>query len=112
MPDNGVVTARVGGWSAPLGTKRTVNALGASIAYRLEPVADAQRFPALLTELWRGRLAPARADAALLELETVRRELSALPADKAVWSVSDLRKQSDAGEPVNRAAKSLADYFV
>jgi len=112
VPDARPVVARVGRWSMTLGTQRTVNALGASIAYRLEPAAGAKRFPALLAELWRGRLAPARADAALIELDTVQRELAALPAEKAVWSVSDLRRQSDAGEPVDRSAKSLAEYFV
>jgi hypothetical protein len=112
MPEARPVVARVGAWGMPLGTQRSVNALGATIAYRLEPQADAQRFPALLTELWRGRLAPSRADAALVELDIVQRELAALPAEKAVWSVSDLRKQSDAGESVNRGARSLAEYFV
>ena len=106
------VVARVGTWSVVLGSQRIVNALGASIVYRLEPSNSAQRFPLLLTELWNGRLAAGRAAAALAELETATRELSALPPDRAVWSVSDLRRRDDSSEPVDHAARSLADYFV
>jgi hypothetical protein len=112
MPSDKPVVARVGSWSRTLGSQRIVNALGASIAYRLEPQADAQRFPALLVDLWRGRLPASKADAALAELEVVQRELAALPASKAVWSVSDLRRIDDTQLPVNHAAASLADYFV
>lgn len=106
------VVARVGDWSAVLGPVRIVNALGASIVYRLEPANGAQRFPVLIAEVLNGRLAPERADAALAELETAARDLATHPKEHAVWSISDLRRVDDTAEPVNHVAQSLGAYFV
>ena len=106
------VRARVGTWSAELGPVHIVNALGATISYRLEPEADPRRFPAVLNGLFNGRLEPGAAGAAVAELETIARELAQLPAERAVWSVRDLRRQDDTGEPVNHSARHLGEYFL
>lgn len=103
---------RVGSWSAELGNPHLFDGLNATLAYRLEPDATATRFPALLEELWAGRLTPERADAALAELETAARELCALGPERVVWSIEDLRRIDSPDVPVNLAATTVADYFV
>lgn len=106
------VRVRVGDWSAELAPVHIVNALGATISYRLEPEADPRRFPAVLNGLFNGRLEPGAAGAAVAELETISRELAQLPPERAVWSVQDLRRRDDSDEPVNHAAHHLGEYFI
>lgn len=106
------VKARVGDWSAELGPVHIVNALGATISYRLEPETDARRFPAVLNGLFNGRLEAGAAASAATELETISRELAQLPPERAVWSVQDLRRRDDSAEPVNHSARHLGEYFI
>lgn len=106
------VRARVGLWTARLGPRGIVEALRATIVYRLEPESVPRRFPAVAAELWGGRLEPERAAAALGEIEEIARELGALPTARAVWSLRSLRRIDDSGLPVDHAAENLRDYFV
>lgn len=104
--------ASVGDWSAELAPAHVLDALFATISYRLEPNGWASRFPAVLEHLQAGRIDPDRADQALLELQCVARELATLPSDRVVWDLRDLRRRDDASEAVNRQAPSAHAYFV
>lgn len=89
-----------------------MEALFATISYRLEPDGWASRFPMLLDRLHEGRLDATSADQALAELDLVSAELRRLPVDRVVWSMHDLKKRDDAGEPVRRGAANAFEYFV
>ncbi len=89
-----------------------VEALFATISYRLEPDGRATRFPVVMDSLYPGRLTAQDAPAALLELGHIEAGLKALPPERAVWSFTDLRRMDDSGQPVNHAAKNLYEYFI
>ncbi len=71
-----------------MGKPDTVHAFFSSVSANLEATWGA-RFPALMAELYQGRLANARAGVALAELETARREMATLPASAVVWDAAD-----------------------
>jgi len=103
---------RVGSQTYDLGPPAIIDGLFATISYRLEPDGRGSRFPTLMRLVFAGRMSPADAPAASRELEEVEGGLAALPPDRAVWSLSDLRRRDDSRLPVNRAAHSVRDYFV
>ncbi|MBV9657922.1 MAG: hypothetical protein JO295_07410 [Verrucomicrobia bacterium] len=97
-----------------LASPPVLDAFFATVSYRLEPDGWGTRFPITLDYLHAGRLGPAEAAAAQAELETIARELRALPARKAVWDYQDTRPRAvPPGFPgVNPAAENLDAYFV
>jgi hypothetical protein len=84
----------------------------ATVSYRLEPNGRGSRFPLIMNRLFAGWLAPSDALAAARELEEIEAGLVALPADRVVWSLSDLRRRDDRQLPVNHRAANARDYFV
>ncbi len=107
------VTIRLGpGRSFELATDAVLEAFFATVSYRLEPDGWATRFPLTLDHLRAGTLGPAESAGTVAELETIGRELRALPVRKAVWDYQDTRPCADHGQPVNAGAGNLHDYFV
>jgi TPR repeat protein len=102
---------RVGSQSYDLGPSPVADGFFSSLSYRLEPNGRGTRFP-LIMGIYAGSMKPSAADAASRELQDAERELSALAPDRAVWSLSDLRRRDDSRLPVNHAAHNLCDYFV
>src|SRR5215470_4756251 len=95
-----------------LGPKTMLEALFATITYRLEPDGRGSRFPMVMKRLYSGRLRPSEIPGAVRELEAIESELTGLPADRAIWSLSDLRRRDDRELPVNHRATNVRDYFV
>ena len=81
-----------------------------TVAYQLEKEGWGSRFPALLGELYRGRLASDRVPEARRELETIRQELGELPPDARVYDYDDPNRETP--WPVPPGAGSLADTFL
>ncbi len=81
-----------------------------TIAYRLEPDGWGSRFPALMKELYNGRLALDRVPDAQRELETVRAELAERPPEQRVFAYEDPERETP--WPVPPGAESLADCFL
>ena len=107
-----VVTMMSGAGDVPLAPDDVLEALFATISYRLEPNGWASRFPTVLDRLHEGRLDVASADAALSELELISAELKKLPADRVVWSMRDLARKDDSRHPVRRDARNAYEYFI
>jgi hypothetical protein len=103
---------RVGGQTYDLGPPIVIDGLFATITYRLEPDGRGTRFPTVMNRLYAGRLSPSEAPAAFQELREIEDRLTTLTPDRAVWSLSDLRRRDDSQLPVNRFARHLGDYFV
>lgn len=95
-----------------LAPAEVIEALFATISYRLEPQGRATRFPNVIDSLYAGRLDSKDAPAALIELGHIEAGLKALPPDRAVWSFTDLRRIDDSDRPVNHAATNLYEYFI
>jgi 2,3-bisphosphoglycerate-dependent phosphoglycerate mutase len=81
-----------------------------TVGYQLEKEGWGSRFPALVRELYGGRLAAERVPEARRELETIRRELSELPPDARVYDYDDPNRETP--WPVPPGASSLADSFL
>jgi hypothetical protein len=81
-----------------------------TIAYRLEPDGWGSRFPALMKELYAGRLPLDRVPEAQRELETVLAELGQRPPEERVFAYEDPERPTP--WPVPPGAQSLADCFL
>ena len=81
-----------------------------TVAYRLEPDGWGSRFPALMKELYSGRLPLERVPDAQRELETVGAELAQHPPEERVFAYEDPERPTP--WPVPPGARSLADCFI
>jgi 2,3-bisphosphoglycerate-dependent phosphoglycerate mutase len=81
-----------------------------TVAYQLETAGWGSRFPALLGELYRGRLPAARVAEARSELGTIRQELAELPPDARVYAYEGPNRETP--WPVPPGASTLADCFL
>jgi 2,3-bisphosphoglycerate-dependent phosphoglycerate mutase len=81
-----------------------------TIAYQVEKEGWGSRFPALVGELYRGRMPAERVPEARRELETIRRELSELPPEARVYDYDEPNRETP--WPVPPGAGSLADCFL
>jgi 2,3-bisphosphoglycerate-dependent phosphoglycerate mutase len=101
-------TVEVAGRRTELAASDIVQALFGTISYRLEPEGRGSRFPVVILGLYGGRLMPEEMLAALAELDVIANDLKALPQDRAVRSLKEL-KPFRAG---NGSANSLYEYFL
>jgi hypothetical protein len=104
---------RVGGQTYDLGPSEMVDGLFATISYRLEPDGRGSRYPIVMNRLYAGvAMSPSDAPAAKRELQEIDARLAALPPDRVVWSLSNLRRRDDTLLPVDHAARNVRDYFI
>jgi 2,3-bisphosphoglycerate-dependent phosphoglycerate mutase len=81
-----------------------------TIAYRLEPDGWGSRFPALMKDLYAGRLAPRRFPEAREELAAVRVGLTGRPPEERVFAYEDPGRPTPWDVPPG--ATSLAGCFL
>jgi hypothetical protein len=81
-----------------------------TVAYQVEREGWGSRFPALMKELYMGRLPKDRVPAAHRELDEVRARLSALPPSERVYSYDEPNLPTPWDVP--RGATTLADCFL
>jgi Immunity protein 70 len=81
-----------------------------TIAYQLESDGWGSRFPALMDELYAGRLPVDRVPEARTELATIDAELLQLPPEARVFDYDDPNRPTP--WPVPPGAESLADCFL
>ena len=89
-----------------------LDALFATISYRLEPDGLSTRFPLTMTQLRFGRLDPAKSGEAAVELDAIARELKAMPIQRVVRDIANPQPVNAATMPVNRQASNVYDYFI
>jgi hypothetical protein len=81
-----------------------------TVAYQVEREGWGSRFPALMKELYMGRLPKQRVPAARAELEEVRARLSELAPSERVYSYDEPNLPTPWGVPPG--ATTLADCFL
>jgi hypothetical protein len=81
-----------------------------TIAYQLETDGWGSRFPALMNDLYTGRLPVDRVNEARAELTTIEAELRQLPPEARVFDYDDPNQPTP--WPVPPGAESLADCFL
>jgi hypothetical protein len=106
----GRVDLHVGNTMLALGQDDFVHSFFSTVAYQLEKEGWGSRFPALMKELFRGRLPKDHVPQARVELEQVRDELSRLPPEARVYTYDDPNRPTP--WPIPPGASSLADCFL
>ena len=87
-----------------------LHSLFSTIAYQVEREGWGSRFPALMKELYMGRLPKERVPQARDELQQVRQELSKLPPEARVYNYDEPNQPTP--WPVPPGATTLADCFL
>ena len=101
------------GKTVPLASPRIVDALFATISYRLEPQGRGSRFPFVMNRLYSGVLDPPELPAALAELGLIVGELRKLPANQAISSLARMVPfRPQPGDQVNPRAASVFDLLI
>jgi 2,3-bisphosphoglycerate-dependent phosphoglycerate mutase len=108
MASSNNTTIEFAGRRTELAAPDIVQALFATISYRLEPQGRGTRFPVIILGLYGGQLNPEEMLAAIAELDVIANDLQALPLERAVRSMKDLTPFR-AG---NGGAASLFEYFL
>lgn len=103
---------KIGSIITEVGTADFLHAFFSTVSYRLEPGGWGSRFPALMNELFQGRIEAASANTALKELDTIQSELKEFMPGKVVWDIYDLKATPPWGNSISDQITSLSNYFV
>ena len=95
-----------------LGSASFLKAFFSTVVLQLEGGRWGSKYPIIMRELYGGRLAYDRADAALSELEQLRAALSTLAPDRVVWDFENLSAKPPWGSAISQEIKSMDAYFV
>jgi len=102
----------VGDYAFEVGSADFLQSFFSTVAVRAEQGHWGSKFPVLMEALYSGLL---RAEAILqarIELEGVRRALSAFKPSEVVWDAADPSALPPWGDLISPTITSLADYFV
>ncbi|MFF3026457.1 Imm70 family immunity protein [Microbacterium sp. NPDC057944] len=106
------MSLRVGPIAYPIGTAAFLGAFFDTITVRLESGARGTRFPHLATLYQAGSLEATHVDAAIAELDLVRRGLRQLPPSAVVWDIDDPTAAPPWGHVIAPTITDLANYFI
>lgn len=82
-----------------------------TIAYNLEKKNWGSRFPAIMDDLYQGKVDYCNIDVAKKELLEIKDELKGIPANKVVWDIDDMSKSPPWGTNISSDIKNLSNYF-
>jgi hypothetical protein len=85
-----MVGLRVGPIYYVLGSSDFVHSFFSTIAYRLENNEWGSRFPIVMNGLYRKEVDYKECKKLLIELRSIKKELSKLSPDKIIWDIEDL----------------------
>jgi 2,3-bisphosphoglycerate-dependent phosphoglycerate mutase len=107
-----MVVLRVGKKSFEIGAASFLKSWFSSIDVRLERENWGSRFPAIMRELYGGRLRSSRVQSAANELELITQEFALHPPSDVVWDFENRSAQPPWGTAISAHITSLANYFV
>lgn len=93
-----------------VGDESFLHSFFSTVAYQLESEGWGSRFPAMMKDLYKGRLPSGRADEALTELAVIRRELDQLRPEARVFEYENPNKPTP--WPVPPGAATLVGCFL
>lgn len=94
------------------GSSAFLKAFFSTVFLRLEGADWGTVYPAIMRELYTGRLTHERAKEALKELKQIRGKLSQLGPGEVVWDFENRDARPPWGDEINSEIRSMADYFV
>lgn len=83
-----------------------------TIEIRLTKGFFGKKYPAILTDLYSGKLTIDKFEKAEKELEDIRKRLKKYKPSKVVWDKDDLTKQPPWGNNISPDITDLSNYFV
>ncbi|WP_060480060.1 Imm70 family immunity protein [Pseudomonas monteilii] len=95
-----------------IGSSEFLYCFFSTIAVNLEPAGWGSRFPAIMKGLYSGKLPSSDAEAALIELRSIKFELSKISPKNVVWSYEDRDIPPPWGNDISKDITSLENYFV
>lgn len=95
-----------------IGAASFLHSFFSTVAYNLEGGNWGTRFPAIMNELYQGKLTNANVPNAKAELNTIESELKDLSPDKVIWDMEDLAKQPPWGTNISNQITDLSNYFI
>lgn len=96
----------------PIGPPELLQSFFSTVAYHLEHRQWGSRFPAIMKELYSGKLAPENVDQAIAELTTIQEELKNLQPNQVIWDFNDLTAPPVFGKYANKNAINLSDFYL
>ena len=102
----------VGFYYYSIGSTDFLHSFFSTVAVNLEGGKWGSRFPALMNNLYQGKLPVEKTDIAIEELTCIRDELKNFTPDKVVWDIEDLSKQPPWGNNISEDITDLSNYFV
>ena len=106
------VAIRNGRVFTQVGPAAILHGLFSTISHNLEPDGWGSRFPAVMNDLYRGRLDPPQMAAALIELQLIARELQETPVSRVVWDIERPDAPPSPHYTLGATATNAADFFV
>ena len=107
-----MVSFRVGCMMYEIGTASFLHSFFSTVAYRLENNRWGSKFPVIMNELYQGKLSFENVPAAKEELTQIKKALTKLSPNKAIWDIEDLSKQPPWGDNISEEISSLGNYFI
>ena len=96
----------------PVGHGDFLHSFFSTVAHNLENGKWGSRFPAVMNELYGGKLRQEHIDKAIAELNIIEKELQKFSPDQVVWDIDDLSKQPPWGNNISKDITDLSNYFV
>ncbi len=106
------VGIRVGNIVAEIGAASFMHSFFSTISVHCEPKGWGTRFPALMNELYQGRLPADRAAVALSELSDAKAILDKLSPKAVVWDIENRSAKPPWGTNIAPTITSLGNYFI
>jgi 2,3-bisphosphoglycerate-dependent phosphoglycerate mutase len=105
------VSVRVGSTSYLIGSDEFFHAFFSTIAIRAEEGEWGSKYPAIMRELYGGRLRADRAPDALRELSAIAEAFGSQGPSSVVWDATDRSKTPPWRDDISASITSLKDYF-
>ncbi len=83
-----------------------------TIEVRLTKGIFGKKYPAILTDLYNGKLSFEKLEKAESELIDIQKRLKKFEPSKVVWNKTDMQKQPPWGNDISSDITNLSNYFV
>lgn len=105
------VSLQVGEKIFEIGSPLVLHGFFCSVGYHLEPIGWGSKYPALMHELYEGRLEAKSIEKAQKELALIREKLSGFTISEAVFDMDAGPGEPVESEQLNSNAQNLAEFF-
>ena len=95
-----------------IGSAGFLHAFFSTISHHLEPDGWGTRYPLIMNDLYRGKLATSDALRVLHDVLDIRERLRSYPPSEVVWDIDDPKARPPWGDKISQEITALSNYFV